>query len=231
VKRLTLSARSDAYATAFPDRPRLQVVREGVGSDRHDVLYGLWLIGNDYRNRTRYFGAYPAGYLDRVMALFPDICEWRSRQRHTVRRGRVVVSGNYPLASATPLHVFSGSLPASSDYTRVDINPDVAPDIACSVYDLPQWFGAEACRKRLLVIADPPYSAVDAERYGTPMVDRRRAMAALAEITAAGGHLVWLDTVWPMHRKTQWRTVGRIGLVRSTNHRVRMVSIFERRAA
>jgi hypothetical protein len=41
---------------------------------------------------------------------------------------------------------------------------------------------------------------------------------------------VWLDQVWPMHRKDEWRTVGRILLQRSTNHRVRLVSIFERAA-
>jgi hypothetical protein len=37
--------------------------------------------------------------------------------------------------------------------------------------------------------------------------------------------------VWPMHRKDEWRTVGRIMLVRSTNHRVRCVTIFERVSA
>ena len=40
--------------------------------------------------------------------------------------------------------------------------------------------------------------------------------------------VVWLDTVWPMHRKDTWRTVGRILLQRSTNHRVRLVTLFER---
>lgn len=63
------------------------------------------------------------------------------------------------------------------------------------------------------------------------MVNRRAVLAALANITVEGGHLVWLDTVWPMHRKAQWRTVGRIALTRSTNHRVRDISIFERTSA
>jgi hypothetical protein len=82
-----------------------------------------------------------------------------------------------------------------------------------------------------LVTADPPYSSQDAEHYQTPMIDRRKVMAALADVTFRGGHLVWLDTVWPMHSKTQWITVGRICLVRSTNHRVRLVSIFQRVSA
>jgi hypothetical protein len=54
-------------------------------------------------------------------------------------------------------------------------------------------------------------------------------MAAIAQVIQPGLHLVWLDTVWPMHRKAEWRTVGRITLLRSTNHRLREVSIFERR--
>lgn len=36
-----------------------------------------------------------------------------------------------------------------------------------------------------------------------------------------------IDQVWPMHRKAEWKTWGTIGLVRSTNHRMRLVSMFE----
>ena len=79
-----------------------------------------------------------------------------------------------------------------------------------------------------LVIADPPYSAEDAKRYGTPMVNRVKALDALAAVVPVGGHLVWLDTAWPMHSKQQWLTVGLIAIVRSTNHRVRLLSVFER---
>lgn len=60
------------------------------------------------------------------------------------------------------------------------------------------------------------------------MVNRGKATRALAQVVDPGGFLVWLDTVWPMHRKAEWRTVGRILLQRSTNHRARIVSIFER---
>ena len=79
-----------------------------------------------------------------------------------------------------------------------------------------------------LVLADPPYSSKDAEVYGTPMPNRAKVMRALARVTRPGGNLVWLDTRWPMHRKDQWRCWGHVALVRSTNHRVRLVSMFER---
>ena len=165
------------------------------------MCYGVWVIGNDYRNKTAYYGAYPPGFLDRVQALFPDV------------------------AAADTLHAFSGSLPAG-DYARLDINPAQQPDVVGSVYDAERLFAARA--RFELVIADPPYSQEDAMHYNTTMIDRRRATAALAAVVAPGGHLVWLDTVWPMHNKKQWLTVGRIFLLRSTNHRVRLVSIFER---
>jgi hypothetical protein len=177
-----------------------------VKEQGRDVLYATWVIGNDYRNKSALYGAYPAGYLARVMALFDD-------------------------AGDNVLHAFSGSLPPGA-YSRVDLVD------RCGVPDL-RFHQGDVCdvaaifvgrRPFSLVIADPPYSAADAVRYETPMVNRRRALAALAGVTAPGAHLVWLDTVWPMHRKDAWVTVGRITLVRSTNHRVRLVTLFERAA-
>lgn len=198
---LTLRDRVEAYSAAFPDRPPLQLVRESG----RDVLYGMWLGGQDYRNKSTFYGQYPPRYLDRVMCLFPDVA-----------------------ASPRPtdvLHVFSGSLPPGH-YERCDLMQPA--EIQASVYELPNiilnW------RPRL-ILADPPYSKEDAERYGTPPLDRGRAMRALAGVTNPGAHLVWIDCVWPMHHSQQWATVGRITFIRSTNHRVRLVSIFERRAS
>ncbi len=199
---MNLPDRARAFEHAFPKWPASwpRIVKE----QGRDVLYATWLIGNDYRNKTKFYGSYPPGYLARVAALFPDVPLFDEA------RGKL-----------NTLHVFSGSLPEGM-YVRCDT---VQPaECACSVYDLSP--SRDGCYP--LVIADPPYSAVDAQRYGTAMIDRRRALAALAAVTEPGGHLVWLDQVWPMHRKADWRTVGRITVVRSTNHRVRLASIFER---
>ena len=197
--RLTLLQRVEAFKAACPQHPASWpwVVEE----DGRQVVYAVWVVGNDYRNKTTYYGAYPPRFLDRLMALFPD------------------------MAPADVLHVFSGSLPAGP-YTRIDINPLLEPDIVGDVYDAPALF-----RDRQpfgLVIADPPYSDEDAVRYSTPMVNRLRVTQALAPVVREGGFLAWLDTVWPMHNKENWPTVGRIYLQRSTNHRVRVLSLFER---
>ncbi len=163
------------------------------------VLYATWCLGADYRTRSTFYGAYPNGFLQRVRALFPDVTD------HNL------------------LHVFSGSMPAG-EYARCDAVQDA--EYRCSVYDLPGQMPRGVGWS--LALADPPYSAADAERYGFPMVNRGKATRALAQVVRVGGHLVWLDCVWPQHRKAEWRTVGRIQVIRSTNHRVRLVSIFER---
>lgn len=199
---MNLGDRVEAFRAAYPDCPASWPwITEEDG--RH-VLYAIWVVGNDYRNKTTYYGSYPPRFLERVMALFPD------------------------MAPADVLHVFSGSLPAGP-YTRVDLNPLLEPDVVGSVYDAAALFRHRAPFG--LVIADPPYSDADAVKYRTPMVDRGRVTRSLASVVRPGGFLAWLDVVWPMHRKAEWPTVGRIFLQRSTNHRVRVLSLFERTGA
>lgn len=199
---MTLTQRVEAFKTAYPDNPASWPwLVEEAG---RQVMYAVWVVGNDYRNKTEYYGAYPPRFLDKLMALFPD------------------------MQPSEILHVFSGSLPAGP-YTRIDVNPLLEPDIVGNVYDAPAIF-----RDREpfgLDIADPPYSDDDAVKYGTPMVNRFRVTQALAQVTRPGGFLAWLDTVWPMHTKDEWLTVGRIYLQRSTNHRVRALHLFERTGA
>ena len=195
---LTMQQRADAYAaSSYGQRFSESIPRVGREQGR-DVLYAIWVIGNDYRNPSKYYGAYPKGYLDRLMALFPD-------------------------AGTSVLHVFSGSLPPGP-YVRCDSHQP--SDLNCNVMDLPMVLKSKP--KFRLGCADPPYSTPDAAKYGTQMIVRGKVTRALASVIRIGGHLAWLDTAWPMHSKTQWVTVGRIFIQRSTNHRVRLLSIFER---
>lgn len=80
-----------------------------------------------------------------------------------------------------------------------------------------------------LVLADPPYSVEDAEHYGTAMVNRNKVMKALERLPA-GALIVWLDQVLPMYRKDTWSIYAHIGMVKSTNHRFRVITVFERKA-
>ena len=63
-------------------------------------VVGTSIMGNDYRVKSAYYGGYPAGYLRRIAALFPD-------------RRKV-------------LHVFSGKVDLMAmPGDTVDINPAV----------------------------------------------------------------------------------------------------------
>lgn len=162
-------------------------------------VVGTWIMGNDYRVKSGYYGGYPAGYLRRVAALFPD-------------RRRV-------------LHVFSGmvdleALPGDT----VDLDSSREPTYVCDA----QTMEKVPLEHYDLVLADPPYSTEDAEHYGPTMVKRNVVMRALARVPS-GARVVWLDQVLPMYRKDVWRVEAAIGMMKSTNHRFRMITIFGRR--
>jgi hypothetical protein len=164
-------------------------------------VVGTWIMGNNYRVKSTYYGGYPAGYLRRVRALFPD--------------------------KRKVLHLFSGMVDVSAfPGDRVDINPALKPtyvDDAQSLLNVP-------LEHYDLVLADPPYSIEDAERYQTTMIKRNKVMKALERLPA-GAHVVWLDQVLPMYRKSCFDQEAVIGMWKSTNHRFRGITIFRRRPA
>lgn len=162
-------------------------------------IFGIWTMGNDYRVKSGYHGGYPNTYLRRVRAMFPD----KSRT----------------------LHVFSGKVDLSAfPGDTVDLNTDLGPTFLCDAQDLT----GVPLEDYDLVLADPPYSGEDADRYGTTMVKRNKVMQALGRLPT-GAHVVWLDQMLPMYRKDVWALEGSIGIRRSTNHRYRCVDIFRRR--
>jgi len=191
---MDIAARAESYNTKFDKWPRLTVDK--------GFLLGTWMIGNYYKNDTDFYGAYPHGYIGRILALFPD------------------------MSPQNILHLFSGSLKPGTGI-RFDINPALGPDIVGSAETLsscPELAGHDI----RLIMADPPYSDEDATHYGTPMVNRNKVVAECAKVLKPGGFLVWLDQAFPMYRKTELKLKGTIGLIRSTNHRVRMTFIWER---
>lgn len=164
-------------------------------------VVGTWIMGNDYRVKSTYYGGYPATYLHRVKALFPD----KKKTLHLFS-GRV------------DLDVFPGD--------TVDINPDLRPTFV----DDAQTLERVPLERYDLILADPPYSIEDAERYQTTMVKRNVVMKALQRLKP-GAHVVWLDQVLPMFRKDCFAIEATIGMWKSTNHRFRGITIFRRLGA
>ena len=163
-------------------------------------VVGTWIMGQNYTVKSQYFGGYPAGYLKRIKALFFD--------------------------KTNVLHLFSGKvdktvLPGKT----VDINPDMQPDYL----DDAQTLLNVPLEEFDLVVADPPYSVEDCEHYQTTMIKRNKVMKALGSRLKSGTHVVWLDQVLPMYRKDEFELEAVIGMVKSTNHRFRVVTIFRRK--
>lgn len=161
-------------------------------------LYGVWVIGSNYKS-TGYYGAYPPGYLKRLHALFPD--------------------------AENVLHLFSGTTPREGfwkNVTMFDSNEDLKPDIVGDAHKLLTYFNI----KFDLILADPPYSDSDAKHYGTIMIKRKNVFRQACQLLTDDGYLCWLDQVLPPYRKIDVKYVGTIGMVRSTNHRFRILSIF-----
>lgn len=189
---MTLQERIDNYhkVTGFPKSLFL-------GGDGR--IAGIWIMGNCYQVKSKFYGGYPHGYLRRVKALFPD--------RENV------------------LHLFSGKVDtAVFPGITVDINENLKPDIVDDAHTLTKV----PVETFDLVLADPAYSSEDTEHYGTPMVNRSVVLRALGERLAKGCFVVWLDQVLPMYKKTCFSTDAHIGMVKSTNHRFRIITVFKK---
>jgi len=162
-------------------------------------LVGTWILGNDYRVKSSFYGGYPNTYLPRVRSLFRD-------------KKRV-------------LHLFSGKVDTTIfPGATVDLDEDLEPDYV----DDAQTLEKVPLEDFDLIMCDPPYSVEDAEHYMVSMVKRNKVFAALHRVSP-GTHIVWLDQVLPMWRKDMFDLIGVVGIVRSTNHRFRVMSVYRRK--
>jgi hypothetical protein len=73
-------------------------------------LYGIWMIGNNYKRTADYYGSYPPSYLNRVYSLFPD--------------------------AKDILHLFSGKINDTNGIT-VDIRKDLNVMVVANAKQLP----------------------------------------------------------------------------------------------
>lgn len=162
-------------------------------------IVGMWIMGNDYRIRSNYYGGYPNTYLRRIKLLFPD------KQR--------------------VLHMFSGKVDTDQlPGDTVDLLPELNPTFVDDCQELTQV----PLEQYDLLLCDPPYSQEDADHYGTTMVKRNKIFKTLGKRLTPETHVVWLDQFRPMYRKDQFQLEGMIGVSRSTNHRYRCIEIFRK---
>jgi 16S rRNA G966 N2-methylase RsmD len=167
----------------------------------HDKrVTATWWMGNNYRNKTSYYGAYPPMYLKRIESMFP-----------------------YDMYNV--LHLFSGTVSNSTTYTTFDCNADLKPNIVGNAEEVHKHFKRSEFD---VIFADPPYRSGDAEKYGVKLPNKKKVVESCHEILIKGGILIWLDESLPMYRKEMWDVVGFITVVRSTNHRFRVATLYQK---
>ncbi len=177
--------------------------------EHNGIVCGYWLMGNDYRNPSKYYGAYPPSYLKRVRMLFPREFE-----------------------SGLILHCFSGEVELVGTteermrQIRLDIKDGLVnrPDVVGDAAQLSKYFKPGSFD---LILADPPYGD-NHTKYGTPPVNKKKVVQECGKVLKDGGTLVWLDTIMPMWAKADgWKLAGTIGMCQSTNHQTRVMTILE----
>lgn len=161
-------------------------------------IYGVWVVGNNYKNNSNLYGEYPHSIKERIIALFPD-CK-------------------------NIMHLFSGSI-QDSDTIRYDINSKYNPTICDNVDNLLNH--KEQLKDVDLVICDPPYEDTDFLHYNTQPFNKSNVIRNLAKVLKPNTLLTWLDTKKPMYRKDTWQLLGEIMISVSTNHRYRGLCIFK----
>ena len=107
-----------------------------------------------------------------------------------------------------------------------DVNPDLKPTICDDVRNIEKY--ADTIGKIDLVIADPPYDKSDFEKYGVKPFNKSWVIRMLGHIMKSGSFLVWLDTRVPMYSKKIWQLIGYVGIIVSTNHRIRCLSFYQK---
>jgi len=199
MRNLTIEDRKENFERKFPNYASLVV--------HNDALYTTWVVGADYRKNTDFYGAYPYKVKERILALFPD-CK-------------------------KIMHLFSGTiednkqdrLDSEAEVVTYDISPKFDPTICDDVRNLKDY--RDIFERMDLVMADPPYEKKDFEKYDEEPFDKAQVIRNLGDVMKSGSFLAWLDTRVPIWSKETWVLRGHIGLVISTNHRVRMWSLWE----
>ena len=119
------------------------------------------------------------------------------------------------------LHPFGGM----AEYgTRVDINPEVNPDVIGDAHDLPFPDGSFDC-----TLLDPPYSDGEAEElYGTPPLRPAEYIAEAVRVTREGGFVVLYGDREP-RRPARCNHMLRIVVVLRPGHSPRVCMVFQKR--
>ena len=111
---------------------------------------------------------------------------------------------------------------------RVDIQPDVNPDLICDAHELTKYLSQDFD----VILADPPYSDEEAkEIYGTPRLNYKRWTAEATKLLRPSGLLiVYHKYVVPNPDPNIYRVVRRVFIGNRVWHLPRVAIYFQRMA-
>lgn len=168
----------------------------------------IWLLG---RPKVKYYGAYPNGFLERARALLGvtpfdgilHVCGGKARDYPAKPRGF-----------------------GPNDQT-LDLDETLKPDfLQTATETLP---GPPHGWKAL--IADPPYTWVDAEKYapgGKAFPSANLILKHMLAVVRVGGRVGMLHYILPQPPRDGVKFVACVGVIVGFNNRMRCYSVFER---
>ena len=182
-------------------------------------LLDTWsLVRGKFRDGNPYYGAYPAGFLERARALLGVQIDWPVLH----------VCGGRSRDYIYPTRAFG-----PNDRT-LDLNPELEPDYLQDARDPlppcpPEGWPA--------ILADPPYSEADAEHYEYARAERYPAPCKLLrnclDAVRPGGRVGFLHYVAPSPPTVKQcgyevKLVALASVFVGYNNRIRLLSVYER---
>jgi len=173
----------------------------------------VWILA---RSKVKFFGAYPAGFLQRARDLLSVTI---NDQVLHVCSGKI---RDYPYKGFGP-----------NDIT-MDLEPALGPDYALDAKEEISYLQISSFHPQIqAVLADPPYTLEWAHRYTVPP-ERFPTAAEIVEhslkILPIGGRVGILSLSWPRYPKTKARQVAVVAVYVGNGNHGRTFAVFERTA-
>lgn len=191
----------------------------------------VWILA---RPKVRYYGAYPNGFLERARALLGvtpaesvlHVCGGMARDYPAKPRGFGPNDRTLDLDSAL-----------SPDFTQTAT--DALPRRLCedrTCLDCEDGAYGSGLRGHLwpALIADPPYTEVDAAKYAPGAIafpSANKILRNMLDVVRPGGRVGMLHYVLPQPPREGVRFVACVGVIVGFNNRMRVFSVFEREMA
>lgn len=185
----------------------------------------VWILA---RSKTKYFGAYPAGFLLRARDL---LNVGRHDQVLHVCSGKINEYRCGPGCKGQTDRHFHGL--GDSDL-RMDLDPELAPDLLRdAALPASYYLAIEENPQIQAVMGDPPYTPVFAKEYAPGperFVTTDQIVKHSIDILPIGGRVGVLSLHWPRYPKGRARQIALVAVYVGNGNLGRTFAVFERTA-